>query len=194
MSDSHLSSHELAGYLSAELSASEHRRIEAHLADCDGCRDELVAVRQLTEAAPVPKRRFPIGVGLAAAAVIAVLLLPWRTLRQPASGDTVDVQRPVAEAGRESVEVVSPTARTPVDVGAISPIWHADSVGSIYQVRVTDEDGDVLWTGTTRDTTLTVPSTAFKAGAGGTHYLYVDAQRPNGYSVSSGARRFEVRP
>src|SRR5688572_22051388 len=106
MSDSHLSSHELASYLSADLGEGERRRMEAHLADCDECRDELVAVRQLAAAAtPTVKRRFPIGIGVAAAAAIAVLLIPWRRLQEPTAGDVgVDTQRPAAEVGRESVE------------------------------------------------------------------------------------------
>ena len=43
----HLAEEQVSAWLAGEVSGGERERIAAHLADCDRCREELVAVRRL---------------------------------------------------------------------------------------------------------------------------------------------------
>jgi hypothetical protein len=47
VSDTHLSSEELAAYLDARVSRSDSKRIVGHLATCDPCFKELLEVLRL---------------------------------------------------------------------------------------------------------------------------------------------------
>src|SRR3954447_14047519 len=80
--DGHLDPHEVASYLSGTSEPAARARIEAHLADCEECTAELVAVRRLHRGAPSGRRW--LGAAAAAAAVIAVVLIGPRLGGRPA--------------------------------------------------------------------------------------------------------------
>src|SRR3990172_6861420 len=63
----------LAAYLDGALKDADRSLVEAHLAGCAECRFEVAAVAQLVRTVPQPRR---VAVGLAAAPLLALLLVP----------------------------------------------------------------------------------------------------------------------
>src|SRR3712207_4405663 len=102
-SSGHLPAADFAAYLDGRLDAADRARAEAHLADCDECRRELVEIRALlseTEsggtAEPVrPRLRRRIARLGVAAGIAAVLIGVVTTLRRPEPA----VERAPAEVG-----------------------------------------------------------------------------------------------
>src|ERR1044071_8492463 len=81
----HLEEADVAAYLDRTLSVADRARVEAHLADCERCREEVTQVARLLHDSVV-RRRWYSAAGLAAAAA-ALLLLVWpRGSEQPAGG------------------------------------------------------------------------------------------------------------
>src|SRR3954463_3378919 len=70
-----------AGYLAGTLPATMRDRMERHLADCEECTAEIVAVHRLRRPARSPARW--IGAAAAAAAVAGLVLLGPSLLRRP---------------------------------------------------------------------------------------------------------------
>ncbi|MGE5230731.1 MAG: zf-HC2 domain-containing protein, partial [Deltaproteobacteria bacterium] len=73
MPQSHLEPHEVVAYLERTLPAADRARVEAHLAACEDCSSEIAEVWRLWRRGVKPTSWLPIG--LAAAAVIAVVVL-----------------------------------------------------------------------------------------------------------------------
>ena len=56
----HPDPHEVTAYLSGTADPAARARIEAHIADCADCAEELVAVRRLHRGPPAVSRRFAV--------------------------------------------------------------------------------------------------------------------------------------
>lgn len=143
---------ELAAYLDGALADPNRSRVEAHLAGCAVCRVEVAAVAQLVRTAPRP-RRVAIPIGLAAAAVLAVLLVPALDLpswfgptrhREPAVTTTAP---PIVIAPRGGVDSVREL------------VWSAVPHAARYRVTLLDARGTALWRWETADTVAVLPDT-----------------------------------
>ena len=183
--EGHLESGEVAAYLDNGLAPSARSGVEAHLADCDVCRKEVVDVARLVRARPRP--RWYVPAGAVAAAVAALLLLI------PRAGN----DRPESPDYREPVitTTVAPVAIAPrgVITAAERFIWSSVPHADRYQVAVFDDTGRVLWETQTTDTATVLPdSIRFKPGA--SYDWKVKAQTSWNRWLSSDLTEFSIRP
>jgi hypothetical protein len=193
VSGRHLASEELAAYLDKTLSEAERARVEAHLADCDACREELVSAAKLLQHAPRSTRWF-IGLSaIAAAAVLAVFVGRASIDSEPFAGEQLrGGDTPFASEGSPSVRAVAPIGRKSIGAG-IGFIWRPIVPEAVYRFTLTDDRGGIIWVETTSDTTLPLPN-HIVLGQGRTFHWYVDVLRPDGSSATTGIKSFQVVP
>jgi len=183
-SPGHLDPHEVASYLSGTSEPVARARIEAHLADCEQCTAELVAVRQLHRGAPRGRRW--LGAAAAAAAVIAVVLIGPRLGSRPAETSPV--------RGEDSISAV--VSLSPRDGAAlVTPVfaWRPVAGATAYRIAITRADGDSVWAASIRDTTVRVPDGVLVPAPDG-YFWYVDALLADGRSVAGTAHEFRLGP
>lgn len=168
---------ELAAYLDGALAGDNRSRVEAHLAGCADCRLEVAAVAQLVRTAPRP-RRMAVPLGLAAAAVLALLLVPALDFptrfgparhREPAVTTTAP---PVAIAPRGAVDA------------ARQLVWSAVPHATRYRVTLIDGEGTALWRWETADTVAVLPDTV-RLSVGSSYFWKVEAETGFGRWVAS---------
>ena len=185
-----LSPDEVAAFLDGRLEGQELEKVQARLADDPVARQEIIKARRIAFSAPAAKiqRRswLPAAGLLAAAAVIAIVVaLPGDDSRSPMA--VAPERRGVADAA-ERVEVImpSPGDNLPSDVTFFA--WRPIE-GARYRIVVSDASGQTLLQENTSDTSLSIPEPLRKTGR---YYWKVDAQSPDGSSVTSGVREFVV--
>ncbi len=192
----HLTSEELSAYVSRTVGEVDLDRLDGHLDSCGECRDELVEVSGLLGSARRARRaRAAGGVGLAAAAIGGVLLLG------PDVGRVLSEQEPVlrdgsvgAGEGAPSFGTVEPADGTRLGTLARSVfVWSEVAPGAFYSLTVTNERGDLVWTGTTTDTLLRLPPD-LDAEAGGRYFWFVEALLDDGTTATTDASRFWTEP
>lgn len=186
MAHAHLEPHEVVAYLERTLPAADRARVEAHLAACEDCSNEIAEVWRLWRPGVKPASWLPVG--LAAAAVIAavVLLRPAGTRPQPA-GDLLRGSERTA-----AVITVAP-ADSAVVQGQPVLVWRPVRGATGYRVTVSREDGDSLWTGSTGDTTAAIPPRVALIRSA-RYFWYVDALLSDGQSLASGLHEFTIGP
>jgi anti-sigma factor RsiW len=185
MDDGHLDANEVAAYVDRTLPQADRARVDAHLADCDDCRGEVVAVRRLVAGTP-RWRRWSVMGALAAAAVLVLVMWPSRPNQPVPEG-------PVVRGGEHTATAVVPVAPAAVATLPLSFVWHAVPSATSYRLSLTSADGALLWSAATSDTSIALPDSVSLA-AGGTYYYYVDALLADGTSGTSGVRAVRVRP
>lgn len=166
----HLTSGELAAYLDRALPAEERDRAEAHFAECQSCRAELVGAARLLQRVPRVVRWY-LPAGVAAAAALVLMFAPVRHAAIPNAGSASTFREP----GVTSVAAPS----------AIAPRGHAPSVRAFvwsrvpqadhYRLTVVDANGSVLWETQTADTSAVTP-VSFPLIPGASYFWKVDAQ------------------
>jgi len=182
----HLSPEIIAAYLAREASPEERRVVLQHLLVCPDCRldtDEARELgtdrrRQLWAAAAIP---------VAAAAALLLVLMP----DQPTTPAGTAVRGPALEGVRQFA-AVTPVNGTAVASDSIVFWWHSEGAGVHYVLTVTDENGDVVWTAPTADTTL-APPRGVGLAPGQHYYWYVDALLEDARSSTTGVQEFSVR-
>ena len=144
----HLSVEDVASHLDRVLPPAELIRVEQHLAECAECRAELIAVSRMLRTRP-GTRRWYVPVGLAAAAVAALLLIkpslapPDPNYREPAVSTT---PAPIGLAPH------GPTAATPIRL-----LWTRVPHAERYRLTVFDSTGSVVWESQTAETSIVMP-------------------------------------
>ncbi len=189
-SPEHLTAQELAGFLERELSTDEHRRVAAHLNGCAECRSEMSRASAVL-GRNRSRRRLVAGlVPLAAAAAIAAVLLVPDSALGP-RGDP-----PVVRGGGEGTvvfEAASPADGEVVDLAQLSFVWRSAGTDARYELTITDERGDPVWSGGSMDTVLAPPPDVPLA-AGETYFWNVDALLDGARSATTVFRRFTIEP
>ena len=186
-SGNHLESSEVAAYLDRALARADRGRVEAHLADCDECRREVIEVSRLRHTS-ASRRRWLFFAPAAAAAAILIIVFA-RPADTPGPGPLL---RDGGEEPVLTVSLVTPTDSATVEGRAVVFTWRSAGSGVSYRVTLTDQRGDVVWSGAASDTTARVPGSQLREGR--PYFWYVDALLPDGRSVTSGVRRFTARP
>jgi len=163
----HLEAGEVAAYLDRAVSPAERDRIELHLADCAACRAEVHDVARLLRTAPVARRRY-VRVGLAAAAILALLTVP-RLYRPAPPGD-------VAQREPAVTSTVAPTAVAPrgSTTGVPALVWTGVPGADRYRVKLIDATGSAFWQQETSDTSVAVPDSV-RLLRGALYFWRVDA-------------------
>lgn len=192
----HLTVEETTAYVDAAVSPEDRPRIEAHLADCNRCRDEVVAVRETMRTRDQSRRSSPRQsvvriAGLAAAAVLAGLLLIGPRLLTTNDTPRRRGQEAADIAGPGRLEVLAPDDGARLSGETVRFEWRSAGPETVYELTLTDEIGDVVADTTITDTTLVLPARG-ELHEGGVFFWFVDALRADGSSVSSGARQFEL--
>jgi hypothetical protein len=184
--DNHLEPHDVARYVARTLSMADRRRIEGHLADCEPCTEEVVAVTRLAGSQRSPRRWLPAAAAAAAAIVAVTLLVPGR----PGPAAPADTLR--AGGSDAGIAIVSPPEGGVL--GAEPALeWRSVPRAASYRWTVTTADGDSLASGYTTDTVALLPANVLEA-PGGTRHWFVDALLSDGSSVSSGIHEFRTGP
>jgi hypothetical protein len=164
----HLESGEVAAYLDGALAPTDSARVEAHAAECDMCRTELVEASWLLRTQPRVRRWYvPAG---AVAAAAAVILLLWP---RPAGG-------PEGASGYREPAVttsVAPVAVAPrgVAAGARLLVWTGVPRADRYRLTLFDGTGSVVWETQTADTLARVPE-SIRLRVGASYFWKVEAQ------------------
>ena len=179
----HLDSSDVASYLDRALPLVERERVEAHLAECSPCREEVIEVSRLRRRRAV-RRGWLVLAPIAAAAAIAVIVIS----RPSGPLETGPILRDGGVETSPTVFLVSPADSGIVERRGVSFTWRSGGARVSYRLTVTDERGDVLWSSVVTDTTARLPAT-IALPAGRTSFWYVDALLPDGRSVTSGVRR-----
>ena len=187
----HVSSEELGAYLANLLPSAERESVERHLVSCTECRAELVEGQRAIASAPsgarIERRWLLIG-GLAAAAAVAIVLLPRAaSVRNPAGVERVIQSTRSADA---VVTVVSPSIDGEINSSTPGFTWRKNDDAS-YRITVTDAAGRSVWTASTSDTAIALPATV-QLSRGQQFFWYVDALRSDGRSVTSGVNNFHT--
>jgi hypothetical protein len=179
----HLDAMEVAAYVDGALAADVRQRVEAHLADCVECRDEVVDASRLAAQVVAPKApRWRLLIPVAAAAAL-LLMVRGGSREDPLDHREAPVTTTVAPRGLTPVG--------PVDsVGLLA--WSSVPSSDAYRVRLFAGDGTVIWDGETRDTTIALPaSVALESGR--LYFWKVEAQTGFGRSAATELIEFSVR-
>ncbi|HSR42478.1 MAG TPA: zf-HC2 domain-containing protein [Longimicrobiales bacterium] len=196
----HLEAEDVAAYVDGSLPEERRSRLEVHLADCDPCREEVVAVRRSVKGAdgrrsPGPGGRVPRWAPVAAAAGLAGLLLVGTLLEGPSGTDEPvfrDGPASLQEEGVPRITVVRPVDGGTVVHDSLRFVWRAAGPDASYRFTLTDATGDVLWRAETPDTALVLgPEVALRSDE--EYYWYVDTLLETGASATTDVVRFRVR-
>ena len=138
----------------------------AHLSSCAYCRRQLIGLRSLLAATPVarevgapgPARRRAVAwVGLplaaAAAAVLLLVLIPRDS--GPADAGADRFRDEAFPGGAAAPSLIEPRDSLPGYPAAL--VWSTVAGASEYRATIFDEEGAVLWTSETADTTAALP-------------------------------------
>lgn len=187
----HIDNGVLAAYLDRRLAEEDRERIEAHLADCEECAEQIaIATRSLTG---LRRRRWPVVAvpGLIAAGIAAVLVLG------PVAGGSGVEEGPVlrdgpgrlGQVGEEPIRVVAPGNGVLLPRDSLQFAWSPVAEDAFYSFTITDAVGDVVWEGTTKETRVGLGSRVLLR-EGERYFWYVDALFGEGRSASTGVREF----
>jgi len=178
MTDAHLEASEVAAYVDGSVSVSARARMQAHAAQCDVCRDELLDITRLAAARKAPRVPAKAWMPAVAAAALAFLLVMPRNGDRPQHREAA-VTSTVAPRALSPIGLVDSTAAL-----TWSSVPHAD----VYHVRLFDSTGTVLWERDTPDTTL-----ALQLPRGVSYFWKVDARTGFDRSASSELTEFHIR-
>lgn len=190
--DGPLPPEDVAAYLDGRLSGEELERVESVLAGSAEARAELVEASRLVATIPErqaqPKRQWVLVSAVAAAAVLALVMIP--SLSQKPAIQQVATERRAAVDGGARIRTVAPEDGEVVGSAGVRFTWDAVPAAT-YQLTVTDAQGRTVWQAATTDTTLVLPGIAKLSGPA-SYYWNVDALASDGSSMTTGVREFKV--
>jgi len=182
----HLEPDRIAAYLARELPADELRSVQQHMLDCRDCRQDMAEASQLAGSGR-PRRWLAITVPAAVAAIALLVVF---------SGQGADPDSPVLRGGAEGVRqfaAIAPSLGASVAGDSVLFVWRSEGGGAHYAMTVTDENGDVIWTIGTSDTSV-VPPRGVELMAGRSYFWFVDALLEGAQSSTTGVLEFTIRP
>lgn len=181
--ETHLAPAEVVGFVDRTADADARRRIMLHLASCGECRAEVAEVSILVRSTGQRHRQPGWLAGVAAAALVAMLVWPRDAGEPPLEHREAPVTTTIAPAPRYPVGVVD---------SAPTVAWTAVPYADRYRLRLFTADGTVLWERESSDTALAIPTTTHLR-IGETYYWNVEAQIGFDRTVTSELVAFSVR-
>ncbi len=178
-SGEHARDFEIAAYLDRRLSGPDREHVEAHLAECAECRQELHQVHQFLHRSGRP-RRLVVGAGLLAAAASLLLFLrpsPVDPLRVGGTEPTLAAYGPTGDAALASLRFV----------------WAAAPGATTYRLTISGGNGVPVWSGSVADTIFALPDSV-TLDADQRYVWIADALLGNGLSRSTGLQEFRPVP
>lgn len=179
----------LGGRLTRELRAP----LVAHLLACAHCRSILAATGrllndpQVAKEIPRPRRvlwqRWPLPLGLAAAAAVLLLLWPRSVQRS----DSVPGMREPSPAATQAPGPIAPRGSV---ARVVQFVWSSVPGVDRYRVRLYDGEGGVVWTTETSDSVAVLPASVVPAA--GSYFWKVEAQTEWGRWVGSDLTEFRL--
>jgi hypothetical protein len=183
-SPEHLSSRQLAAYLSGGLEVTARASVADHLTECAECRSEASAVTRIVTAEQRARTLKRVVFLTAGAAALLAVVVAVRPTGSPGEGMT--------RGGPPSeVAAVAPLGEVSPTAGPVSFVWHAVPSVREYSLMLTDAGGQVLWTRRAPDTVLTLPLEV-SLPRGGTYYWRVDALLSDGRSLTTSSQEFRI--
>jgi anti-sigma factor RsiW len=187
----HLDPGLVASYLENVCDAEQRARVEAHLAECTDCCEELIALEETIRTLPTRRKGrnvIPL-VALGAAAALAglIVLRPSDNPVELPAGTPI-VQRSQPEE-RSLIAVLGPESGAVVEAGEVVLRWALVEPDARYLVTVTTSEGDSVWALMTPDSAAAIP---VALDPGGEYLWYVDALLPGGGTATSGIHHFRV--
>jgi hypothetical protein len=175
----HLSSDDLAAYIDGILPAAEQTRADEHLADCDDCQTELIALSRVLRSKPSRRRLFIPAAIAATAAAVAVLWIttPW---------DYPNYREPAVSATPAPIGVAPHGPTT----GPVRLVWTRVPHAERYRLTVFDSSGAVVWTSQTKDTSLSVAGLRARVR----YFWQVEAETGFDRWIRSDVVEFVIRP
>jgi hypothetical protein len=176
----HMTETEIAAYLDRTLTGASRDRVEAHLASCPECRQDVVESQSVLRGMRRP-RKFVIAATLAAAAVTAFLIA------RP-SVAPID-QGPLARSNDTAVPLpaygpIGATARA-----GLRFVWGGARGVQSYRLTVSRGNGEAVWSSSGTDTLATLPDSVVLRPS--ERYFWVsDALLNDGTTRSTGLREF----
>jgi anti-sigma factor RsiW len=168
----------IGDFVEGRLTAEERSPVVAHLLTCARCRSAVAATGRLLADETVTKampggaerrwKRWPLPLGLAAAA--AVVLLAWP--RNAGDIEPIPGMREPPVAG-----VVAPLPIAPRGPAARVDqlVWSSVPEVDRYRLRLYNEQGALLWTAEAADTAVSLPDSV-RLSAPATYFWKVEAQ------------------
>jgi len=148
----------IADFVDGHLTPQSRAPVVAHLLTCARCRALVKTTSDLASHAVGPstqaKRhglRWTLPVGLAAAAALALILLP----RGRDDNATPGLREPTVTSTIAPVPITPTSGASVVRVDRL--VWSSVPKAERYRVRLYDGEGSVLWTTETTDTSAALP-------------------------------------
>lgn len=184
----HLSPEEIAAYLGGQVTDARRGEMEAHLADCDACRSDLIQASELAEADGGQSRWILRLVPVLAAAILAAIIF----LPSTPSSNLQESELRLREGGSEAIStitVVEPEFGETVSTSGMVFRWNAAGHEAFYELTLASMVGTVLWTASSSDTIVTLPET-IRLQEGESYFWYVDALLPGAQTATTGIQEF----
>lgn len=178
---------DLSAYIDDRLPAAQRDLVEAHLAECAACRENMLSSRRLIRASRRPRRNL-IAVGaLIAAGVVTFMILP--ALPDGASRGASTMR----DAGDTPALVAyGPSGETP-PAKPLRASWAPAPGATLYRFTLATADGAPIWNASVTDTSLAIPDSVTLRND--TRYVWmVDALLGTGATRSTGLREFQLSP
>jgi len=188
VSDQHLAPKDVAAYVDHLATTSARARIESHLAICAECRAEVSDAARII--ATIPRSRTTRRRVTISAAGIAAMLLVFLWPRADRNTNTANPRHREAPL----TTTIAPAILGPAGVVESASVFTWSSVphAGVYEIRVFDPDGSVVWQQQTRDTVATPPQTVgFRPGRA--YYWKVEAHTGFERSTSTDLTEFSIR-
>ncbi len=153
----------IADFVEGRLALAARAPVVAHLLTCARCRSVVRAAGRLLSdpvVAPQTERRWhrwsvPLGMAAAAAALLLVLWPRSVDDRGPALPPPPGLREPTLTSTVAPVPIIPPSRASVARVDRL--VWSSVPRAERYRVRLYDEQGSVLWTVETADTSVALP-------------------------------------